>query len=86
MIPRNCCNFLVFFCFEIDEYIVSAWLSFGYNIATFLPIQNNCTQDKSDNGMQFTVMKICTYIRWCKGRKPNDFESGLIHLRQYFPI
>lgn len=62
------------------------YIPFGYNISTFLPIQDNCTQDKSDNGMQFTVMKICIYVQWCKERKPNDFESGLIHLWQYFPI
>ena len=79
MIPRNCWNFLVFLIW--NWWAVSAWLSFGYNIATFLPMQDNCIQNKSDNGMQFTVMKTCYTAIKCKERNPNGFESGQIHLR-----
>ena len=57
---------------------ISAWLSFGYNIATFLPMQDNCIQDKSDNGMQFTVMKTCNTVMKCKERNTNYFESVTI--------
>ena len=76
MIPRNCCNFLVFLLW--NWWAVSAWLSFGYNIATFLPMQDNCIQDKSDNGMQFTVMKTCNTVMKCKERNTNYFESVTI--------